>query len=77
MLGHRGWGRGFRGRGIGPLLHGLEPLGKYAIHIIVKGSRVTLYGNVDREADRDKAVMDARAVFGVLDVDSQIEIRGK
>ena len=80
LLGHRTWGRGLGGaafRGAGPFLHGLEPAGKYAVHVIVSGGRVTLYGSVDNGADRDKAVMDARGVFGVREVDSEIQVREK
>jgi hypothetical protein len=61
-----GWGRGFRGFAAfgqprwtrGPFF-GLEPVGDYAIHILVKNGHVTLAGVVDSEPDRDLAGMPA------------------
>lgn len=64
--------RGF-GRASGPAL-GLEPLGNYAIHVVVNRGRVTLYGLVDNDVDRQKAAMDARGVFGVMAVENRIEV---
>jgi len=71
--GARGLGRARRGAGSGLAL-GLEPLGNYAIHVVVKGGRVTLYGLVDNTVDRDKAAFDARSVFGVMAVENRIEV---
>jgi hypothetical protein len=65
-------GRGFR-RGFGSF-PGSEPIGNYAIHIIVKGGQVALYGTVNSDADKIKAGMDARNVFGVLGVDNQLQV---
>lgn len=71
--GRRFWGgRGFRG-GFGAF-PGSEPIGNYAIHIIVKGGQVALYGTVNSEADKVKAGLDARSVFGVLGVDNQLQV---
>lgn len=56
---------------------GLEPLGNYAIHVVVKGGRVTLYGYVDNAVDRGKAVFDARGIFGVMAVENRIEVIGR
>ena len=72
------WGRHFWGgrsfrRGFGAF-PGSEPIGNYAIHIIVKGGQVALYGTVNSEADKIKAGMDARGVFGVLGVDNQLQV---
>jgi hyperosmotically inducible protein len=79
--GRRYWGRtfgswaGFRSGmwGRAPFL-GMEPLGNYGIHIIVKGGNVTLFGTVSSEADKTKAGMDARSVFGVHNVDNEIQV---
>lgn len=60
------WGRA-------PFL-GMEPLGNYGIHIIVKGGNVMLFGTVSSEADKIKAGMQARSVFGVRNVDNQIQV---
>jgi hyperosmotically inducible protein len=75
------WGRsfgswpGFRTGmwGRAPFL-GMEPLGNYGIHIIVKGGDVTLFGTVSSEADKTKAGLDARSVFGVHNVDNEIQV---
>jgi hypothetical protein len=79
--GRRYWGRsfgswpGFRTGmwGRAPFL-GMEPLGNYGIHIIVKGGDVTLFGTVSSEADKTKAGLDARSVFGVHNVDNEIQV---
>ena len=55
---------------------GLEPLGNYAIHVVVNAGRVTLYGNVDSGVDRDKAAFDAQMVLGVHSVVNRIQVRG-
>jgi hyperosmotically inducible periplasmic protein len=68
-LAHRG--------GVSRLALGLEPLGNYAIHVVVKGGRVTLYGYVDNAVDRDKASFDARGIFGVMGVENRIEVLGR
>jgi hyperosmotically inducible protein len=82
--GRRYWGRsfgswpGFRTGmwGRAPFL-GMEPLGNYGIHIIVKGGNVTLFGTVSSEADKTKAGMQARSVFGVHNVDNEIQVVGE
>jgi len=71
--GARGRGRALRAVASDRAL-GLEPLGNYAIHVVVKGGRVTLYGLVDNAVDRDKAALDARSVFGVMGVENRIEV---
>lgn len=84
LLGGRPWGRGFRawggfagGRWSKAPFFGLEPAGRYAIHVIVRAGRVTLYGAVDDATDRDKAALDARGVIGVFGVDNEIVVRAK
>jgi len=49
---------------------GMEPLGDYPIHIIVKGGKITLLGVVDSEADKTVAGMRARDVPGAFGVRS-------
>ena len=79
--GRRYWGRtfgswaGFRSGmwGRAPFL-GMEPLGNYGIHIIVKRGSVILFGTVSNEADKTKAGLDARSVFGVHNVDNEIQV---
>jgi len=69
-FGRRYWGRGFNAWpgfrtgawGHTPFL-GMEPLGNYGIHIIVKNGNVALFGTVSNEADRTKAEMDDLNVF--------------
>jgi hypothetical protein len=74
------WGRGYRPTGAfgarwasSPFMGG-EPLGNYAIHIIVKGGQVMLFGRVNNEVDRTRADQVARGVFGVRGVDNQIQV---
>jgi hyperosmotically inducible protein len=72
-IGGFGFGRGFGGGGFGNF-PGMEPVGNYAIHIVVKGGRVGLFGTVSNEADKARAGQVARSVFGVLDVDNEIQV---
>jgi hypothetical protein len=82
--GRRYWGRtfgswaGFRSGmwGRAPFL-GMEPLGNYGIHIIVKRGDVMLFGTVSNEADKTKAGLDARSILGVHNVDNEIQIVGE
>ena len=73
----RGAVRGRSSRGVGAGALGLEPLGNYAIHVVVKRGRVTLYGFVDNDVDRLKAALDARGVFGVMGIENRIEVLPK
>jgi len=68
---HRAYGPGFHGLS-GGLFPGMEPVGDYPIHIIVKNLRVTLLGVVDNESDKTVAGMKAREVPGSLGVDNQL-----
>jgi osmotically-inducible protein OsmY len=54
---------------------GLQPLGAYPIHIIVKNGRTKLAGVVDNDADKQIAGMRAREVDGVFNVDNDLTIR--
>jgi osmotically-inducible protein OsmY len=49
---------------------GMQPVGRYPIHIIVKGGRTMLLGVVDNAADRQVAEVRAREVSGVFAVDN-------
>jgi osmotically-inducible protein OsmY len=53
---------------------GLQPLGSYPIHIVVKHGRTTLVGVVDNEADKIVAGVRARDVPGVFEVKNELEV---
>jgi hypothetical protein len=53
---------------------GLQPLGSYPIHIIVKRGRTTLVGVVDNEGDRMLAEVRAREIPGVFEVKNELEV---
>jgi hyperosmotically inducible periplasmic protein len=53
---------------------GMQPVGPYAIHIIVKNGRTMLLGNVDNAADRQIAEVRAREVTGVFQVENSLTI---
>lgn len=79
-----GWGRGFRGMGtfgqprwMSRPFFGLEPVGDYAIHILVKNGKVTLAGVVDNAQDRDVAGIKANGVFGAFSVTNDLQVAGK
>jgi len=71
---YRHWGGFARGSWSRAPFWGLEPLGDYAIHIVVKNGQVALFGTVINEPDRDKAALSARGILGVLGVDNQIQV---
>ena len=54
-----------------------QPLGVYAIHIVVRNGRTTLFGVVDNDGDRQIAEVRAREVTGVFSVDNEIVVAGK
>jgi len=56
---------------------GMQPLGTYPIHIIVKNGRTTLLGAVDHESDRRIAEMRAREVTGVFGVENELTVNRK
>jgi hyperosmotically inducible protein len=51
---------------------GMQPVGRYPIHIVVKGGRTMLLGVVDRASDRQFAEVRARVVSGVFAVDNSL-----
>jgi osmotically-inducible protein OsmY len=51
-----------------------EPVGDYAIHIIVKKGNVLLGGAVDSLADKNAAAIKAGGVLGVHRVDNQLQV---
>jgi hyperosmotically inducible protein len=53
---------------------GMQPVGIYAIHIIVKNGRTMLLGVVDSAADRQIAEVRAREVPGVFGVDNGLTV---
>lgn len=55
---------------------GIQPLGNYPIHIIVKGGRITLVGLVDNDADKQIAGVRAREVSGAFGVENELVVRG-
>ena len=56
---------------------GMQPVGTYAIHIIVKNGRTTLLGVVDTAADRQIAEVRAREVTGVFEVENSLTVARK
>jgi len=55
---------------------GMEPLGDYPLHIIVRNGRITLLGVVDSESDRTVAGLRARDVPGSFGVDNELVVEG-
>ena len=53
---------------------GMQPVGIYAIHIIVKNGRTMLLGVVDSAADRQIAEVRAREVTGVFEVENGLTV---
>jgi hypothetical protein len=51
-----------------------QPLGMYAIHIVVRNGHTTLVGVVDNKADKQIAEVRAREVSGVFSVENELEI---
>ena len=54
-----------------------QPLGMYAIHIVVRNGHTTLFGVVDNTGDRQIAEMRAREVTGVFSAENEIEVAKK
>jgi hyperosmotically inducible protein len=74
LWGHRhAFSPGFHGMGM-TRFPGMEPLGDYPIHIIVKGGKITLLGVVDSEADKTIAGMRAREVPGSFGVENELVV---
>ena len=53
---------------------GMQPVGPYAIHIIVKNGRTMLLGVVDSAVDRQIAEVRAREVTGVFEVENSLTV---
>jgi len=53
---------------------GMEPLGDYPLHIIVKRGTITLLGVVDSEADKTVAGLRAREVTGSFGVENELVV---
>jgi len=53
---------------------GMQPVGPYAIHIIVKNGRTMLLGIVDSAADSQIAEVRAREVTGVFEVENSLTV---
>jgi len=74
LWGHRHpFGPGFHGIGFSRF-PGMEPLGDYPLHIIVKNGRITLVGVVDTESDKTVAGLRAREVPGSFGVDNELVV---
>lgn len=54
---------------------GIQPLGYYPIHIVVKNGRITLMGMVDNEQDKQMAGIRAREVQGVFGVENELVVQ--
>jgi osmotically-inducible protein OsmY len=54
-----------------------QPLGMYAIHIIVRHGHTTLFGVVDNEGDKQIAEVRAREVTGVFSVANELVVPKK
>ena len=56
---------------------GMQPVGNYPIHIIVKNGRTMLLGVVDSAIDRQLAEVRAREVTGVFEVENSLAVAGQ
>jgi hyperosmotically inducible protein len=75
LWGHRHpFAADFHGGFGGPRFPGMEPLGDFPIHIVVKNGRTMLLGVVDSEADKNVAGMRAREVPGAFAVDNELVV---
>jgi hyperosmotically inducible protein len=75
------WGDGFstfgefsNARWTGAPFYGQEPIGNYAIHILVKHGTVTLAGVVGSQEDKDAAGRDALRVGDVHDLNNDLHV---
>jgi hyperosmotically inducible protein len=74
LWGHRhSFGGGFHAMSFGRF-SGMEPLGDYPLHIIVKNGKITLLGVVDTEGDKTVAGMRAREVPGSFGVENELVV---
>ena len=56
---------------------GMQPVGLYPIHIVVKNGRTMLLGVVDNAADRQLAEVRSREVSGVFEVENSLTVAGR
>jgi BON domain len=76
--GFGGPGVGFGGPHLmGAPFYGYDPVGNYAIHILVKNRVVTLAGVVDIESDKTLAGLKARGVTNVSKVNNELQVAAK
>jgi hypothetical protein len=76
--GFGGPGVGFGGPHLmGAPFYGYDPVGNYAIHILVKNRVVTLAGVVDIESDKTLAGLKARGVTNVSQVNNELQVAAK
>ena len=74
LWGHRHpFGRGFHALGPAPF-PGMEPIGDYPIHIVVKSGKIMLLGVVDNESDKTVAGLRAREVPGAFGVENLLVV---
>ena len=77
LWGHRHtFGPGFHGMGM-TRFPGMEPLGDYPIHIVVKNGKITLLGIVDSESDKTVAGIRAREVPGSFGVENELVVENQ
>jgi hyperosmotically inducible periplasmic protein len=62
---------------MGAPFYGYDPVGEYAIHILVNNRTVTLAGVVDTEGDKTLAGLKARGVANVNQVSNELEVATK
>ncbi len=53
---------------------GMQPIGVYPIHIVVRHGRTKLFGVVDNTGDRQLAEVRAREVTGVFEVENNLAV---
>ena len=74
LWGHRhSFGAGFHAMNLRRFA-GMEPLGDYPLHIIVKHGTITLLGVVDSEGDKTVAGIRAREVLGSFRVENELAV---
>lgn len=78
---YSGWGHDHRGRAAlrdprwaAAPFQGMEPVGDYPIHIIVRNGHVTLMGIVECNADRNFAGIRVNSVAGTIKVTNDLQV---
>jgi hypothetical protein len=68
-------GRGFGGPHLSSApFYGYDPIGNYAIHILVNNGTVTLAGVVNSESDKTLTELKARGVMNVKQVNNELQV---